>query len=173
MHNYVLETERLILRPLTLNDCDAVYKWVSDEDVTRYMVYNTYTSKEQLVEWLKSIENDEDYLFGFVRKDTGDLIGCGSIGQYERYGDRWGFGYNLRKDQWGFGYATEAAKAMIRFAQKEFGIRRFACSHVEQNKASGHVIEKCGLHFVRYGQFEKLDGTCKMRSMIYEGDLDP
>ncbi len=70
-------------------------------------------------------------------------------------------------------FFVPAAKAMIRFAQKEFGITKFASSHVEQNRASGHVMEKCGLHFVRYGQFQKLDGTCKMRSMEYEGELDP
>ena len=172
MHNFVLETERLILRPLTVDDCDAVYKWVSDEDVTRYMVYNTYTSKETLAQWLKSLDDDPDYHFGYVRKDTGELIGSGSIGPHNGDSERWGFGYNLRKDNWGFGYATEAAKAMISFAQKEFGIRKFASAHVEQNKASGHVMEKCGLHFVRYGQFEKLDGTCRMRSMEYEGELD-
>ncbi len=40
----MIETERLILRPLSLEDCDAVYKWVSDEDVAGYMVYPTYTS---------------------------------------------------------------------------------------------------------------------------------
>ena len=30
------------------------------------------------------------------------------------------------------------------------------------------LMEKCGLHFVGYCQFQKLDGTCKMRSMEYE-----
>jgi ribosomal-protein-alanine N-acetyltransferase len=45
MHGFTIETERLILRPLSIEDCDAVYKWVSDEDVARYMVYPTYTSK--------------------------------------------------------------------------------------------------------------------------------
>ena len=43
MHNYILETKRLILRPLTVTDSDAVFQWVSDECVARYMVYNTYT----------------------------------------------------------------------------------------------------------------------------------
>lgn len=43
---------------------------------------------------------------------------------------------------------------------------------VEQNKASGPVMEKCGLHFVKYGQFQKLDGSNKMRSMEYEGEID-
>lgn len=33
-------------------------------------------------------------------------------------------------------------------------------------------MEKCGLHFVRYGEFEKLDGSCKARSMEYEGVID-
>ena len=173
MHGFILETERLILRPLTVDDCDAVYRWVSDPEVARYMVYNTYTSGEALREWLESLGNDEEYHFGYELKETGDLVGAGSIGPRSAEHDRWAFGYNLRRDCWGKGYATEAAKAMIRFAHEQFGITKFACSHVEQNKASGHVIEKCGLHFVRYGQFTKLDGTCPMRSMEYEGDYRP
>lgn len=67
---------------------------------------------------------------------------------------------------------TEAAKAMIDFAKTTFGITRFCCSHAEPNVASGHVIEKCGLHFVGYGEFEKLDGSCKMRSKEFEGVLE-
>lgn len=171
MHNYVIETERLTLRPLSIEDCDAVYKWVSDEDVARYMVYPTYTSKEKLVEWLASLDGEEEYHFGFVKKDGNELIGSGSIGPDAYREGFWGFGYNFRKDQWGHGYATEATKAMIQFAHDKFGICRFSSSHVEANKASGHVMEKCGLHFVRYGEFEKLDGSCKARSMEYEGEL--
>ncbi|MCR5129807.1 MAG: GNAT family N-acetyltransferase [Lachnospiraceae bacterium] len=171
MHSYTIETDRLILRPLSIQDCDAVYKWVSDEDVARYMVYPTYTSKDRLLEWLASLENDDEYHFGFVKKDGNELIGSGSIGPDAHRDGFWSFGYNFRKDQWGYGYATEAAKAMIRFSHEQFGICRFSSSHVEANKASGHVMEKCGLHFVRYGEFEKLDGSCKACSMEYEGKL--
>ena len=32
-------------------------------------------------------------------------------------------------------------------------------------------MEKCGLRFVKYGEFQKLDGTCRMRSMEYEATL--
>ena len=69
------------------------------------------------------------------------------------------------------GYATEAAKAMIEFAKREFWITNFCSSHVEPNLASGHVMEKCGLYFAKYGEFEKLDGSCKARSKEYEGIL--
>ncbi len=171
MHNITIETERLILRPLTVKDAEAVFEWVSDERVSRYMVYNTYTSVDQVKEWLRYIETAaKDYHFGFVRKSDGKLIGSGSIGPSGKNGF-WGFGYNFRYDCWGKGYATEAAKAMIKFAYDNFKIRKFAASHVEQNKASGRVMEKCGLHFVRYGEFQKLDGTLKMRSMEYEGEI--
>ena len=79
--------------------------------------------------------------------------------------------YNLRYDCWGNGYATEATKAMMKFGNEHFNVVKFSSSHVEQNKASGHVMEKCGLHFTRYGKFQKLDGSNQMRSMEYEGEI--
>ena len=172
MHDYTIETDRLILRPLKIEDAQAVYQWVSDERVAKYMVYNTYTSLKEAVEWLTMLqEPDEEYHFGFVRKEDGLLIGSGSIGPESERKDYWAFGYNFRYDCWGKGYATEATKAMIKFANEKFGVMKFSSSHAEPNKASGRVMEKCGLHFTGNGEFKKLDGTGKMRSMEYEMEL--
>ena len=44
-HDYEIKTERLFLRPMTIADADAVWKWVSDERVAKYMVYPTYTDR--------------------------------------------------------------------------------------------------------------------------------
>ncbi len=80
MHNIRLETERLILRPLSMEDADAVFQWVGDERVTRYMVYFTYTSVEQVREWLDLvIKSSSGWHFGFERKSDGLLIGSGNI----------------------------------------------------------------------------------------------
>jgi ribosomal-protein-alanine N-acetyltransferase len=117
MHNYTIETERLILRPLKIEDAEAVYQWVSDERVAKYMVYNTYTSLEAVVEWLTMLQRpDAEYHFAFERKEDGLLIGSGSIGPDSNRKDSWAFGYNFRYDCWGNGYATEATKAMMKFA---------------------------------------------------------
>ena len=43
MHNHVIETARLILRPLSLGDAEAEFVWLSDPVVNRYMPYNLYT----------------------------------------------------------------------------------------------------------------------------------
>ena len=99
------------------------------------------------------------------------MFGNGSIGPSTKKEGFWEFGYNFRYDSWKMGYATEAAKAMIDFAKRQFDITHFCSSHVEPNLASGHVMKKCGLHFAGYGEFEKLDGSCKARLMEYEGIL--
>ena len=171
MHNIKIKTERLLLRPLTVADAEAVFEWVSDERVSRYMVYNTYENVEQVREWLTFVEKDSStYNFGFERISDGKLIGSGDIGPDSKSG-YWGFGYNLRYDCWGNGYVTEAVKAMMEYVRRNFGATRFASSHAEPNIASGKVMEKCGLKFVRYGEFQKLDGSCKMKSMEYETEF--
>jgi len=42
-----IETERLILRPLTTEDADDVFEWVGDPIVNRFMPYNLYANVEQ------------------------------------------------------------------------------------------------------------------------------
>lgn len=171
MHDIKIKTERLLLRPLTVGDAEEVFEWVSDERVARYMVYSTYTDIEQVRGWLAFVEeNASTYNFGFERISDGMLIGSGDIGFNFQKG-RWVFGYNFRYDCWGMGYATEAAKAMINYARTNFDAHKFASSHCEPNLASGNVMKKCGLHFVGYGTFQKLDGSVEMRSMEYEGEL--
>lgn len=171
MHYINIKTERLLLRPLRAADAEDVFEWVSDERVSRYMVYNTYTEPEQVHKWLAFVQEDPGtYYFGFERLLDGKLIGSGDIG-FNAEKDDWGFGYNFRYDCWGVGYATEAVRAMMDYVYTNFNARKFASSHCEPNTASGNVMKKCGLHFVGYGTFRKLDGSMQMRSMEYEGEI--
>ncbi|MCI8409689.1 MAG: GNAT family N-acetyltransferase [Lachnospiraceae bacterium] len=148
-----------------------MFEWVSDERVSRYMVYTTYIGIEQVKKWLVFVEKDiSTYNFGFERISDGKLIGSGDIGFNSAKGC-WEIGYNFRYDCWGMGYATEAVKAMMNYAHIHFGARKFASSHCEPNLASEKVMKKCGLHFVGYGKFQKLDGSIQMRSMEYEGEM--
>ncbi len=168
----ILETERLILRPLTLEDADAVFKWVSDDRVTKYMPYSTYTSVEDVRTWLSTVVNEKStYNFGFVLRDTNVLIGSGDIG-YNSEKEAWEFGYNIRFDYWKQGYATEAAKAMINFAFKELDARCFSAKHAIDNPASGRVLEKCRLKFDHYDEYSKFDGTQTFKATYYKGVIN-
>lgn len=163
----VIETERLILRPLVPEDAEVVFAWTGDERVTKYMNYSTYFSAEQVREWL---ENGSSGIWGFVRKDDGMLIGSGDIHPSQSPAEAadgfWEFGYCFRYDCWNQGYCTETAKVMIRYAY-ERGARKFMAQHAVDNPASGRVMEKCGLTFSGYGSYEKIDGSRKFESKVY------
>ena len=164
----ILETERLILRPLTLEDADAAFEWTGDERVTRYMIYSTHENTDVTREWLRSIDTlENEYVWGFVRKSDSKLIGSGSI-RLRADENRWSFGYNIRYDCWNKGYTTEATMRMMDFVRNEHGAKRFTAEHAVQNTASGKVMEKCGLHFVGYGEYTSYDGKKTFKSKIYE-----
>ena len=163
-------TERLILGELSEQDATDVFKWLGDDRVSKYMVYDTYESVEQVKEWILSVNTlVDEYTFGIATKNDGNLIGSISLKKSGRHED-YTFGYNLAYEYWNNGYATEAVKAIIRFALG-LGARKFIVDIAEKNIASRRVLEKCGLHFDRYDTLVKLSGKPIGKSMVYEGEF--
>lgn len=162
-----ITTERLILRPLTIEDADAAFEWTGDERVAKYMIYSTHESVETTREWLRTVKTtDTRFEFGFVRKNDNKLIGSGGIKLLDD--GFWEFGYNFRFDCWGMGYATEASKAMIELVRSRYGNVKLKAECADENTASAHVIEKCGLHFVGFGEYQSYDGKKTFKAKIYE-----
>ena len=162
-----ITTERLILRLLTIEDADAAFEWTGDERVAKYMIYSTHESVETTREWLRTVKTtDTRFEFGFVRKNDNKLIGSGGIKLLDD--GFWEFGYNFRFDCWGMGYATEASKAMIELVRSRYGNVKLKAECADENTASAHVIEKCGLHFVGFGEYQSYDGKKTFKAKIYE-----
>jgi len=165
-----IETERLILRPLTIEDAEDVFAWRSDERVARFMLWSTHSDISETREWLSSLESlENEYGWGFIRRSDNKLIGSGGI-RYRTDEERWSFGYNLRYDCWNMGYTTEAVRAMMDYVREKHGAKRFIAEHAADNPASGRVIEKCGLRYVRDGEYTSFDGKRTFKAIIYELD---
>lgn len=168
----ILETERLILRPIVPNDAADIFKWVSDDRVTKYMTYNTYQNMDEVYNFINTvIPESESYHWGFALKENDKLIGSGSIGFSPKH-NAWNFGYNFCYDFWGNGYATEVAIRMIKFAYDELGARDFCATHASENQASGRVIEKCGLKFEHEREYTKKDGSETFKAKFYKMHLE-
>ena len=58
-------------------------------------------------------------------------------------------GYVLSKKLWGRGIATEAAQAVIRFLFEEVGFERITALHHYKNQASGRVMQKLSMEYIR------------------------
>ncbi|MBR4791239.1 MAG: GNAT family N-acetyltransferase [Treponema sp.] len=162
-----LETERLILRPLTMDDLDAVYKWASDPRVNKYMIYPLYKSKDDGVEWLNTLYEDDDKKdFGFVLKETGELIGSGGIYYHSERG-LWSIGYNLAYDYWNRGFTTEAMEKIIEWGRQELGVKEVAATFAVENVGSRRVMEKLGMTFLEDHDYTKLDGSETFTAKTY------
>ena len=163
----VLETERLILRPLTMDDLDAVFKWAGDPRVNKYMIYPLYKNKEEGIEWLKSLYQDDDKKdFGFVLKETGELIGSGGIYYHPERG-LWSIGYNLAYDYWNRGFTTEAMEKIIEWGRQELGVKEVAATFAVENVGSRRVMEKLGMTFLEDHDYTKLDGSETFTAKTY------
>lgn len=172
MRTPILETQRLILRPLCLKDAEEVFaNWTSDPRVARFMAWSTHPNVEVTKAWLadveqKSTDSDKAYDWGFVRKADNKLIGSGGL-YYKDSQEAFDMGYNIMRDCWHQGYTTEAAKAMIRFAIEELKQTRFYANHAVENPYSGKVMEKVGFHYFKDGSYDSIDGTKHFESKHY------
>ncbi len=165
-----IETERLILRPLTAEDADDVFEWVSDPVVNRFMPYAPYENVGQVKEWISGIKAEENH-FGFELAATGKVIGSGDV-EFDSENNAYHLGYNLNRAFWGQGYATEAAKALIQWAYKNAGARDFVTCHAAANTVSKKVLQKCGFRFEKYGQYSRFDGSETFDAAFYSLHLD-
>ena len=59
MRTPIIETERMILRPLTVADAEDIYeRWTSDDRVSKYVRWCTHSSVNDTIGWLSFLEKD-------------------------------------------------------------------------------------------------------------------
>ena len=148
-----LETERLILRKLTIDDATQAYNnWCSSDVVSRYVIWekhkNIDVTKELYRFWEKEYEDLSTYRWIVKLKDTEELIGTIDVvsKKYVPY-SVCEIGYCYGENYWGKGYATEALKAVIRFLFEECDAEVIFADHMSNNPASGKVMSKAGMIF--------------------------
>jgi len=165
--NVVLETWRLLLRPVYAEDYLAVYAWAGDPVVNKYMIYPLHQSAEATKAWLSSrnIDDPDSCDLGIVLKETGELIGMGGLNKKES--GLWNLGYNLRADMWGKGYVPEAMKAIIEYTRGVTEIKAIEAEYALENPKSRRVMEKLGMNYHRKTTYTKLDGSATFDAEIY------
>ncbi|MDR1532091.1 MAG: GNAT family N-acetyltransferase [Clostridiales bacterium] len=149
------ETERLILRPFVGTDLPALYEIMRKPEVM-YAWEHGFTFDETQ-EWLARQQARYHGGYGLLAvclKTTGALIGQAGLASAEINGRHvTEVSYIFDNSAWGSGYATEAAKALVRFAFKEREINRLHCAIRPENLPSIKVAERLG--FRQAGEYMK------------------
>jgi len=134
----ILETKRLILRPLALDDFDAVHSLGSNPVNTRYMAWGP-NNEEQTRGFLASVREGKD--FTVVPKDIGAVIGSCGIYPGDN-NDTAELGWILHIDHWKRGYGTELCEELIRYGFETLKLRRITAPCAAVNYASYRIMER-------------------------------
>jgi ribosomal-protein-alanine N-acetyltransferase len=155
----ILETQRLTLRRLTMEDLDALAAIYRDPEVRRYFPEGTLTyeeTKEEL-EWIIDVYYGQ-YGFGLwatTLKETNAFIGrCGLLPWTIEERSEVEVAYLLAKPYWGRGLGTEAAQAILNYGFEHLHLSRLICLIDPANEASIKVALKIGMTLEREGDIE-------------------
>ncbi|MCC3431018.1 MAG: GNAT family N-acetyltransferase [Microcoleus sp. PH2017_04_SCI_O_A] len=145
----IIETERLLLRKITLNDASDMFEYASNPEVSEYTMWSTHTSIEDTKYFLKSLtkmyKRKELVDWGIVHKAEKKFIGtCGYV-EWSMTHSRAEIGYALSARYWREGYMSEAVNAIIEFGFREMLLNRIVGRCEVNNIASARVMEKVGM----------------------------
>lgn len=140
------ETERCLIRELSLSDLPALYELYDKPGMTDYVepLYDYETELEYQKAYIENMYGFYEYGMWLVfSKETGKLIGRAGLEHNE-------MGYMIAPELWNRGYATEVCRFIIDYARRNTDFEELYCRIDERNAASVRLAKKLG--FVRNGQ---------------------
>ncbi|MGL2994882.1 GNAT family N-acetyltransferase [Flavobacterium sp. TSSA_36] len=155
--NLNLETDRLILRPFTIDDAEAMFIMDSNPIVHKYLWNKPVHDITEIYPVIESLQKqyaaNRIGRFATFLKEDGQFIGWTGIkfiNDHVENGNTnfYDYGYRLDERFWNKGYATEATKFWLDYGFNQMQIQEMNAYTHAQNGASNHILSKCGMQFV-------------------------
>jgi ribosomal-protein-alanine N-acetyltransferase len=158
----LLETKRLTLRKLVLDDAEALYRIYHEPEVLKYFTHGPPESidaeRQGIERHLGHYERHGFGLWATVLRDSGELIGrCGLLSQQVDGVEEIEVAYLLSPRFWGRGLASEAARAVRDFAFSSVDCARLVSIIHPQNLASKRVATALGMVFWKQSRLYDID----------------
>jgi RimJ/RimL family protein N-acetyltransferase len=149
----VLETERLALRKLTIDDAAFILDLLNEPSFLHFIGDKGVRTVEQARDYIRNgaIASYEQHGFGLFLafiKDGGVPIGMCGLLKRENLDDV-DIGFAFKPQFWLKGYAFEAAAAVMGYGRNTLGLKRIVAITNPDNTGSIRVLEKVGLKFER------------------------
>ena len=143
-----LETERLLLKPLAVNDLDFVYQHFSDPAIYRYLVdeepVSTCIQAQEIVDFYAQPMGKSYNRWVLVLKSEARAIGTCGYHLWDKRHHRAEIGYDLAQASWQQGFMTEALETVLSFGFDEMALNRVGAMVHPENEASLRLLAKLG-----------------------------
>ncbi len=149
-----IETIRLILRRFKVEDAnDMFYNWAGDPEVCKYLLWGPHkdveASRKRILYWINNYEHSNSYIWAIELKSEKKVIGTISVELSNDFTFSCEVGYCIGKYYWSRGIMTEALRAVLHYLFYEIGYQRILAKHDVENIASGRVMQKAGMYFIK------------------------
>lgn len=147
----ILQSSRLVLRPIEANDAKALFDYFSKDEVTEFYDLPTFTTIGEataLIEnWQERYSKGENIRWAITLKDTpGELMGTCGFHNFAKEHRRAEIGYELNPKYWRQGIMFEALTILLAFGFNELDLHRIEAFIDPENIASRYLLEKSGLN---------------------------
>ena len=143
-----IETERLLLQPLTTEFTDFVFQHFSNPAVTQYLLdeppMTDYVQAEELVQFYSDSARRTHNRWVIVQKNDKQPIGTCGYHKWDQRNFRAEIGYDLHPNFWGQAYMTEALKAVINTGFENMGLNRIEALVSVENNRSVRLLQRLG-----------------------------
>lgn len=144
-----LETDRLVLRKLALDDLEDVYAYSSDEQVTRYLRWGPHASLEQTESYIRGVLQEyrqgRDGTWGIEYRASGHVVGAIHLMAISTQHRKAEIGFLLSRAYWGRGLMVEALLSVLKYAIEDVGLNRVEAFCLVDNFGGKRVLEKAGM----------------------------
>ena len=159
----VLETQRLILRPIERKDASSVFAYATHPLVgpnAGWKPHEDISEAEKFIDYcIKKREFGQPGNYAIILKSEDKMIGTIEVHSYKEHKGE--IGFVLHPDYWNQGIMTEAAKMLIVYAFEILQLERLSYNHFLGNLRSKRVCEKLEFQFegILRKKFRRYDGV--------------
>jgi [ribosomal protein S5]-alanine N-acetyltransferase len=148
-----IETKRLLLRPLELNDAEDMFEYASKPENIGYVGFKPHESLDETKatitnQFLSKPEKRMPETWAIVLKENQKMIGTIDFHTLNKRNFEGEVGYILNMDYWNQGLTSEALKAVLDFGFKTFQLNSITAKCHPLNYASSKVMIKAGMDFL-------------------------
>lgn len=144
----ILNTDRLLLREISLNDVNAIYEMYSDPKVAEYdsfaPVRTIGEARNIIHNYRKDFREKKQIRWGIVRKSDNNMIGTCVFMNLDDTSRRCEIGCGLVSSEWNKGFMTEALEPIIEYGFEVFNFNRIEAYIISGNSASVKLFRKLG-----------------------------
>jgi ribosomal-protein-alanine N-acetyltransferase len=144
----ILETNRLVLRQLTVDDSENWFKNLSDDEVSVLIgmepLENVEDSKSIINSFIDRYEKKNGMAWAIILKEDESFIGTCSYEKIDSHNLSGEIGYDLLRKYWGNGFMAEALSVIIDYGFESLRLNRIEAHTAAINSASRNLLRRLG-----------------------------